>query len=103
MIPKKVRIGKDTYTVKHMRVMSYYGDIEHTLKEIRVAARVVGLPLPLTNKDKYLTFWHEAVHGILNSMGKKRLNNDERFVEELAQHIAQIVRPRMFPKKRSRK
>ena len=45
-----------------------------------------------TKNQMYQTFWHEAVHCILNKMGEDKLNDDEKFVDLMASCLNQIQR-----------
>lgn len=38
------------------------------------------------------TFWHEAVHLILEGMGRADLSEDEKFVELMGQLVHQVIK-----------
>ena len=42
-------------------------------------------------KAHYSTFWHEAVHCILDHLGYEEESKNEQFVEQLGQCICQIL------------
>lgn len=41
----------------------------------------------LEKQSKLQTFWHEAVHGILDELGRFELNDDEGFVDSFSKQL----------------
>lgn len=92
-IPKKFRVGKTHYKVKHVGCFDWTlkrGEINYDKREVTLAV-YAGLVGPLRSPHQLThTFWHEATHAILHDMGH-RLHTNEGFVDEFAKRLTDIV------------
>lgn len=94
--PKTVRIGKLRYKVHTVKALhrthgAGSGRIDFAAKTIHVATHSKNGVVKYTKKQLDIAMWHEIVHGILFSMRQHKLNDDEKFVEEFAQHVSDII------------
>ena len=46
--------------------------------------------------ERASTFWHELTHVILQDMGERRLNANERFVSEFSDRLHQAIKTARF-------
>lgn len=100
-IPNSVKVGKTTVKVQQPDGLqigkdvcrgAYYGS-----DSIIVVAK--GNPqrdIKYTASEKANTFWHELVHVILQDMGERRLNANERFVSAFADRLDQAIKTARF-------
>ena len=88
----KLKIGAHVYnaqTVDTLEPPLVRGRINYTQRTILIAKRA-GQPRRVRSpKGLEHTFWHEVTHGILHSMGSRKMY-DEAFVDELATRIGQV-------------
>jgi len=98
-IPTKFKLKDQTWTVATWRRADdtrqpfVYGTCHFALHHIDIFKRPGGA------YRQGITFWHEAVHAMLDSMTHpraKRLVHDERFVDELGRLIAEMTRTARF-------
>jgi hypothetical protein len=72
-----------------------YGNINYRQRAIRVAKnlwnRILQRYEPLTAEERWETYWHEVVHGILHDMGRHDLNN-ERFVTAFCRRLYKAMK-----------
>lgn len=94
--PKTVRIGRLRYKVHMVKSLpkahgAGSGRIDSDSRTIHVATHSASGAVKYTKKQLDIAMWHEIVHGILFSMRQHKLNDDEKFVEEFAQHVSDII------------
>jgi hypothetical protein len=88
-IPKKVKIGRELYTVELVDELPHHieGCILYSQRVIRLAVKRVGFPpYKPTNAELWETLLHEVMHGALYGMSRHDLNN-ERFVDALCKRL----------------
>ena len=97
-LPKKVKVGDNWDSVDiadTMRERLYMGEVHYAKRTITLARKSYhGRPLKLSALQE--TFWHELTHAILESMGRTALNNDEHFVEEFSNRLANAIQSARF-------
>lgn len=86
-IPKKVKIGGKTYSIKITDKMN--------LGKFNVSAEIdfynLIIRIAPNSKDKVMAdFIHELIHGILDFLGYK--NHNEKKVDELANALLMVIR-----------
>ena len=101
IIPYKFSLQRHEYTVSHefrlkhdVRGRVWY-PWDGTHGGIQLATHRLGTLVP--HKRRVQVFWHEVVHAILHEMGRDDLDADERFVEEFAKRLTQIVYTARLP------
>jgi hypothetical protein len=92
-IPKSFQLGGSTINVEVVSNPMETGSaawIELATGRIKVSSNYVGSPC----SQDYIEsgFYHELVHGILQTMGKKELDKDEEFVEGFANLLHQFIK-----------
>ena len=87
MIPHSFECLGHTITVKRMKLKKSYGKWKPNKLEIRIDTRSV-------EQVQEQSFWHEAVHCMLDSMGYEKLSKDEKFVDRLGHCLYQLERSR---------
>jgi hypothetical protein len=94
ILPYKFKLGHQQYEVRPC----YTG----TSKSGWVYPGVAFMEIAISNrkgvrkpKDIQLTFWHEATHAILYSMGHP-LWNDEKFVTAFSKRLVQLINTAEF-------
>lgn len=94
-IPKSVKIGDKRYTVCVGKTPSNYtlGEIKYISQTINVYTKTKMRKIP--KSEQQVVFWHEVVHGILEEI-KPKLNNDERFVQDFAEHLVGVFKSARF-------
>lgn len=97
-IPSSVKIGGNIFDVVYtdnfdLGKVNVNGEISYQKRQIRLAPN-------LDKQEQQVTFIHELIHGILQFMGEKELNNDEQMVEKIAQIINMFLvdNPNIFEK-----
>lgn len=92
MIPRQFELMALTVTVEVTDELpkDLDGHWSHSKQRIRV--RPVGKKV--TEQAQLQAFWHEAVHAILQVLSYDKLSDDEKFVDRLAQCLAQIEQTR---------
>jgi hypothetical protein len=96
MTPRTVRIGALRYKVHRLRLLppphvKSAGIIVFKHRSIFVTTHSFT-GARWTAKQQRIVFWHEVVHGILHSMKRWALNDDEPFVHNFAILLEQAVR-----------
>jgi len=83
-IPKKIKIGRKTYTVEVVNVLPrcHNGEIEYVDKTIKL--------LRAGKKEMREVFIHEVIHAILQDMRRHDLNN-EAFVKAFCKRLYQVL------------
>lgn len=96
LIPKSFELGGCTYTVEITDIKpegtrdSTTGTIIYPINKIMIYSNHTGYIC--TDNYKESSFYHEMVHGILATMGKSDLNDDEDFVEGFANILHQVIK-----------
>jgi hypothetical protein len=95
-IPKKFAVGKSLFDVRmHDRLSrGMRNGITFFSINLMQLARA-NRRGPRKPEDIEQTFWHEAVHVILDDMGHK-LYKDEKFVDQFATRLHQITKTAKF-------
>lgn len=97
-IPKRVRVGKTTYTVlapDKMERQLVRGNVHYSTGVIKVALRDNMTGKPLSDRARTHTFWHEITHAVLKDMGH-RLESNEGFVDKFAKRLTDVVKSARF-------
>jgi hypothetical protein len=91
-IPKSFRVGKKKYKVIEVLIADdptcVKGGVNFALQEVTIGHYVNRRKMGERERDA--VFWHEAVHAMLKDMDSRK-NNDEQFVEGLAQRITDLI------------
>lgn len=97
-IPSSVKIGGNIFDIVYtdnfdLGKVNVNGEISYQKRQIRLAP-------DLNEQEQQITFVHELIHGILQFMGEKELNDDEQMVEKIAQIINMFLvdNPNIFEK-----
>lgn len=98
-IPRRIRVGSKQYSVDIVETMLrkrdmariHYDDRRIELGEF---SNITGRKF----KDAVMqeNFWHEVVHAILDDMNEDALNCNEKFVQEFAARLVQVMRSARF-------
>lgn len=93
-IPSRFVLGKQDWLVTlSERSATCYGrtwyDSQHIVLHMQSRGR------PVRHATTARTFWHEATHAILHSMGHP-LYNDEKFVEQFSGRLFQLITTAKF-------
>lgn len=87
-IPDKVTIMGIPYKVTEVDVVrkneALWGEIDYQKQEIR-------LDKELAPQKKEQVFTHEVLHGILEAIGEKELNEDENLVQGISSALYQVL------------
>jgi hypothetical protein len=92
LIPKKITVGKTTYTViktRHARTKNILGTIDYTNGIIWLATHDAH-GNEIESEEMSDTFWHEITHAVLHNM-KHPLRDDEKFVSMFGTLLADSV------------
>ena len=54
----------------------------------------ISISKEITKQVQEQTFWHEYMHCVLTTLGYDKLNNDEKFVDRMAQCLYQLEKTR---------
>ena len=89
-IPTRFECMGSTITVRveEIKDPSLDGHYNGTEQEISVSKEC-------TEQAQEQTFWHEWVHCALTHLGYKKLNDNEQFVDQLAQCLYQLQKTRI--------
>lgn len=93
-IPKKVRIGKRTYSVTTVRAFhkqTHTGVVYPKDAKIVLARRGGFTDFKLPPAERECDFWHEVTHAILYDMKDPRWK-DERFVIGFSKRLTAAIR-----------
>lgn len=88
-LPRKFSCAARDVTVlpvKHFDSEDRIGDFNSALNRVRILTAGQSLDAQLQ------TFWHEAVHCILETAGHHNISEDEDFVERVSQLLYQVVK-----------
>lgn len=92
-IPKSFKVSNRKYTVQEpmpgVRPNCIKGSVHFIPRTVEVNKIVNGRKMG--KRERATVFWHEALHAMLYDMGSHSLNNNEGFVENLAQRITGII------------
>lgn len=87
-IPDEFQVGVHTVKVlKNRRLKDAYGLWYTAQKEVQLAR-------PKKDWSKFFSFQvfvHEAVHAVLETMGRQDLSENEAFVDGLSEAITQVI------------
>jgi hypothetical protein len=87
-IPYEFNLGAHKITVrKNLRLKDCYGEWFTYKKEIQLAR-------PKKDWSEFFAFQvfvHEAVHAVLETMGRQDLSENEAFVDGLSEAITQVI------------
>lgn len=92
LIPKKINVGKTTYTVikvRHARRKNTLGTVDYTNGIIWLATHD-AYGNKIDNDEMSDTFWHEITHAVLHNM-KHPLRDDEKFVSMFGTLLADSI------------
>lgn len=86
-LPKEFQVGGKTFKVRMIPTLAKCG----ALGMARYDDCEIWLEASIQNDDmKGITFYHEIVHVILDTMGRNSLRDDEEFVDSFANLLWQI-------------
>ena len=92
LIPKKITVGKTTYTVikvRHARKKNTLGTVDYTNGIIWLATHDT-YNNEIGSDEMSDTFWHEITHAVLHNM-KHPLRDDEKFVSMFGTLLADSI------------
>lgn len=92
-LPTQVDIGGQTVLIKTVANMSKcgaHGLARYDDGEIWIDADLKPLDL------KAISYYHELIHMILNSIGRSQLRDDEGFVDSFANHLWQAEKTKRY-------
>lgn len=90
-IPVRIKVGGQTIEVRKVERLD-----RNYLGECRIAEGVIEIAekfnrnTPVSETCQINSFFHEATHAILNTMGEDDLNNNEKFVCTLSSFLTEI-------------
>lgn len=85
-IPSSFSVGGYTYNVEYSpKYMFNNGECDFQNETITLSSAV-------SESQQMRTFLHEMTHALLVAIGKKDLNDDEEFVDTVANHLYQIIK-----------
>lgn len=93
IIPKAFTVGKTRYIIERVWALfspPCYGRTFFSTNKIKLA-ETNGHGKRYTTKERDIAFWHETVHTCLYDMGVPVQEHDEKFVQALAERLAQVV------------
>jgi len=90
-IPKKFMIGGKTFQVKLNNELDYEKGNEGSIDYRKCEVELQSSKGIMTEDAMKHTFWHEVVHGILDSMGEHIQSNDEKYVDTFALLLHQVI------------
>ena len=92
-IPDKFSLFGHVITVKKRTDLSYqegaWGRARHGENTIEVQLATKAHPIDQTEVEQ--TYLHEVIHIVLGKLGYNELNNDEKFVDQLAGCLHQVL------------
>lgn len=88
IIPTKFRMKGKSYRVQQVSKYKYMGGFCPVSLQVYLRKQ---------QPDKAATFWHEATHAVLHSMGSPLWRN-ERFVEQFSVRLAELIKTATFDK-----
>ena len=83
-------VEQDSQQCEHQRDM---GICQSNRNKILLLSKLEGEDMPKDEVEQ--TFFHELIHAVLFTMGKDKLNNDEKFVDVFAGLLHQALAPHM--------
>jgi hypothetical protein len=98
-IPRRIRVGARQYSIDIVETMLRKRDMgrihyDQQRIELGKTSNVTGRRFaPVTMQEN---FWHEIVHAILDDMGRDNLNRDEKFVQDFAERLTQVINSARF-------
>lgn len=97
LIPSSFEVLGHTVTVEHKSLVDFgdnYGSSEFIRTKIEVSQNDKRGAIPISAQEH--TFYHELVHTILEAMGEKELNDNEKFVDTFGGLLHQFMRTAKF-------
>ena len=98
-IPKRIRVGSKQYSVDIVETMLRKRDMarihyDQNRIELGEFSNITGRKF----KDEVMqeNFWHEVVHAILDDMNEDALNRNEKFVQEFAKSLTEVINSARF-------
>ena len=98
-LPKKIKVGDKWYSVEvveAMREKGLMGKVYYPEQKIQIGRNSNRTGRRFKRSDVDDTFWHELVHAILDDMGCKNLNRNERFVSGFAKRLNKAIETARF-------
>ena len=83
-------VTQDSQETKHKHLM---GECQNNRNTIKLTKGLEGEDFPQDEVEQ--TFFHELTHAVLFTMGKNKLNEDEKFVDVFAGLLHQALAPHM--------
>ena len=83
-------VEQDSLQCEHQRNM---GLCQNNRNKILLLSKLEGEDMPKDEVEQ--TFFHELTHAVLFTMGKDKLNEDEKFVDVFAGLLHQALAPHM--------
>lgn len=98
LIPISFMLGGSKISTEFVKneIGTTFGQINRTTGKISLATSFGGEECSSDSME--LTFYHELVHGILDTMGKQSLSSDEEFVEGFANLLHQYEKTKTYGK-----
>jgi hypothetical protein len=101
MIPKSVKVGKTKIDVMQPDGLKLDKDVCRGAYYRSDDMIIVAKGNPERNvlydvDERANTFWHELTHVILQDMGERRLNANEKFVSAFADRLHQAIKTARF-------
>ena len=99
MIPKKFSLGGTQYGVEFVRSPienNVVAQISYPRAMVSVSSEYKGVKC----SEDYMeaSFYHELIHGMLETIGKRTLSDDEELVEGLANQLHQFMKTAEYNK-----
>lgn len=88
IVPKSFKIFDVTYKVKQLKKI----DAEDSWGEHDFSTHTVKIKRDLNDIEKERTFFHEVLHCALEQLSYHNLSDDEKFVDQLANALHQIIK-----------
>ena len=87
-IPNKIQIAGKTIDI----VMEDMKDIDYCWGKTYFGTGKIGIAKNMSDEQKQITFIHELVHMIFETMGESELRDNEKIVHGLAELLYQVVK-----------
>lgn len=94
VLPRKIRIGKQQYTIDIVETMLNKTDMARVFydkRQIQIGKRSGMTGRRYERKEMNDSFWHELVHAILYDMDEHALNKNEKFVTAFANRLSEAI------------
>jgi hypothetical protein len=93
-LPRRIRIGKNQYTIDIVETMLNSGGMARVFydkRQIQIAKKSNKTGRRYARNEMHDSFWHELVHAILFDMDEHKLNGNEKFVTEFAHRLSEAI------------